>query len=592
MILRPYQQAAIQALYSYFAAHDGNPLIVMPTASGKSPTMGMFIKEVLQSYQNQKILMVTHVQELIAQNAAELQGIWPEVPLGIYSAGLNRRDTIFPVTMAGIQSIYKHAGKFGFVHLMLIDEAHLLSSDDSSMYRVFIAELKKYNPHLKVIGFTATPYRTKGGPLTAGEKALFTDVAYEVEISDLIRQGYICPLVSKSSSVQADLSNVHLRGGEFVAKEAEEAFNVLDLTERALDVVFSLGRDRRAGLVFCSGVAHAHEVAERIRQRGKTCETVTGETPKEERARILEAFKAGQLDFITNVGVLTTGFNAPNCDLLVLLRATNSPGLYCQMLGRGFRCLGNGIEESIRNGKSNCLVLDFGGNLLRFGPVNMLDPKEPRKIPPKACPECDEICTGLALYCRQCGFRWGDLPTKTCLKCNQECHTATRICKNETQDGLCNAEFPRPNLHGADAQEGDVVAMLPSEAGEEYSVDYIEVTHYQKSETATATLKVTYRSDMHKFDEWVCFEHVGFARQNAIKWWAARTQLGSPVPKSISEALERISECFHPRVIRVRREGKYFRIDRAREFEDRPFDVLIKQPSTPTRKPYADQVPF
>lgn len=594
MILRPYQQAAISALYSYFAAHDGNPLIVMPTASGKSPTMGMFIKEVIQSYDNQKILMVTHVQELIEQNAAELQGIWPQVPLGIYSAGLNRRDTIFPITMAGIQSVYRHAEKFGFVHLMLIDEAHLLSNEDSSMYRIFITELKKYNPNLKVIGFTATPYRTKGGPLTAGEKALFTDVAYEVEISDLIRQGYICPLVSKSSAVQADLSNVHKRGGEFIAKEVEEAFNVLDLTERALDVVLDLGRGRRAGLVFCSGVAHAQDVAERIRQRGKTCETVTSDTPKEERARILEDFKAGKLDFVTNVGVLTTGFNAPNCDLLVLLRATNSPGLFCQMLGRGFRPNGNGMAESIQNGKTDCLVLDFGGNLMRFGPVNMLDPKEPRVIPGKECPECGEVCAGLALYCRACMYRWGEMPTKTCHKCGQECHAAARMCKNETEAGICNTEFPKSTMHDVYAADGTIVAMLPSEAGEDYPVSHLEVIEHRKSNTATPSLKVTYYSgtDMQKFSEWVCFEHQGFPRRKAAQWWAARTELGSPTPQSVAEALGRMEECFHPQVIRVKREGKYFRIDQARDFIDRPFDVLIKRLDPPEGRPYADQVPF
>ena len=203
MALRPYQQAAITAIYDYFDRKAGHPVAVIPTAGGKSLVMASFIQGVLTQWPDQRILIVTHVRELIAQNYAELIGIWPEAPAGIYSAGLGKRDLSARILFAGIQSIHKRAYDVQQCDLVLIDEAHLIPCSSNTMYRRFLDTLAGINPALKVIGFTATPYRLDSGMLHEGEGALFTDIAYEISVRDLIDAGFLCPLISKAASISA-----------------------------------------------------------------------------------------------------------------------------------------------------------------------------------------------------------------------------------------------------------------------------------------------------------------------------------------------------------------------------------------------------
>ena len=221
--LRPYQQAAIAAIYRYFEERDGHPLVVIPTAGGKSIVLAAFIQGVLQQWPDQRILVVTHVSELIAQNHAEMMGLWPDAPAGIYSAGLARREIGARVLFAGIQSIHRRAYDVQQCDLVLIDEAHLIPRSSDTMYRRFIHTLSRINPGLKVIGFTATPYRLDSGMLHEGECRLFTDIAYEVSIRDLIDQGYLCPLISKTTNLTLDVGGVGTRGGEFIAGQLQAA---------------------------------------------------------------------------------------------------------------------------------------------------------------------------------------------------------------------------------------------------------------------------------------------------------------------------------------------------------------------------------
>jgi DNA repair protein RadD len=189
--LRSYQRAAVDAIPEYFRHHDGNPLIEIPTAGGKSLVMAAFIQEVLAQYPDERIIIVTHVRELIAQNYHELLRLWPGAPAGIYSAGLNRRDTQAQILLCGIQSVHKRAYDLQRCDLLLIDEAHLVPRSGNTMYRRFIDDLRVINPKLKIIGFTATPFRLDSGLLHEGDDALFTDIAYAVSIRDLIIPGLL-----------------------------------------------------------------------------------------------------------------------------------------------------------------------------------------------------------------------------------------------------------------------------------------------------------------------------------------------------------------------------------------------------------------
>jgi hypothetical protein len=315
--------------------------------SGKSIVIGSFVEEVLKAWPDQRILIVTHVRELIAQNHAEMIGLWPGAPVGIYSAGLGKREAQARILFAGIQSIHRRAHEIGHTDLVLIDEAHLIPGNSSTMYRRFLDGLAHFNPALKVIGLTATPFRLDCGMLHEGKSALFTDIAYEAPVRELIDAGYLSPLVSKQPATRFDVSKVGTRAGDFIARDLAAAVDQDVITRAAVTEIIEHGQNRKSWLAFCSGVEHARHVAEEFGRRGITCRTIFGDTPKDERDAIIAAFKRGEIRALASMGVLTTGFNAPGVDLIALLRPTKSAGLYVQMVGRGTR---------LAPGKENCLV--------------------------------------------------------------------------------------------------------------------------------------------------------------------------------------------------------------------------------------------
>jgi DNA repair protein RadD len=515
--LRPYQQAAITAIYGYFAKAKGNPLVVIPTAGGKSLVMAAFIEGVLKTWPDQRLLVVTHVRELIAQNHAEMLGLWPEAPAGIYSAGLGRRDARARILFAGIQSIHDKATRIGHADLVLIDEAHLIPGRSNTMYRRFLRDLKAINPKLKVIGLTATPFRLDSGMLHEGENALFTDIAYEVSVRDLIDQGYLCPLVSKQTETRLDVTGIGSRGGEFIARDLEDAVDQDVITRAAVGEVIAHGEARRSWLAFCSGVRHATHVAEEFRRRGVTCATIFGETPRDERDRIIAAFKRGEIRVLASMGVLTTGFNAPAVDLIAMLRPTKSAGLYVQMAGRGTR---------LAEAKENCLVLDFAGNVRRHGPIDLVRPTRPG------------------------GPGDGPPPTKTC----PECDTIVAIAVQECPD--CGYEFPRRETK----LEPTASLLQVLSNGKPTWLEVTDVTYSRHEKSGGfVSLKVTYRCGLAFHSEWVCFEHSGYPRRKAEAWWRERAPI-IPVPDSVVEALTLTHLLHRPTAIAVRPTGRFTEI--------------------------------
>ncbi|WP_353429106.1 DEAD/DEAH box helicase [Paracoccus denitrificans] len=516
LTLRPYQQAAITAIYGYFQTHTGNPLVVIPTAGGKSLVMASFIEGVLKAWPDQRILIVTHVRELIAQNHAEMIGLWPDAPAGIYSAGLGKREAQARILFAGIQSIHRRATEIGHTDLVLIDEAHLIPGKSSTMYRRFLDALKAINPALKVIGLTATPFRLDCGMLHEGQNALFTDIAYEAPVRELIDAGYLSPLVSKQPATRLDVSKVGTRAGDFIARDLAAAVDQDAITRAAVTEIIAHGRDRKSWLAFCSGVEHARHVAEEFGRQGISCRTIFGDTPKDERDAIIAAFKRGEIRALASMGVLTTGFNAPGVDLIALLRPTQSAGLYVQMVGRGTR---------LAPGKENCLVLDFAGNVRRHGPIDLVRPKRPGEggggdAPTKVCPMCESIIALSATECPDCGH-----------------------------------VFPVREVKIA-----PTAATLPVLSPKQQWLPVTGVSYSRHDKAGgRPSLKVTYSCGLATYSEWVCLEHQGYARQKAAEWWRKRAP-GGPVPLSVAEALAQTGRLARPSDISVRPSGRYLEI--------------------------------
>ena len=210
IIPRPYQVEAVQSMIDYFGEKTGNPLLAMPMGTGKSLIPPLFIHQAMKWWPNQRFLLLTHVKELIRQNAAKMREVWPTAPLGIYSAGLGKKEGYAPIVFGGIASANNKIQEIGHRDILFIDEAHLVSPTEESMYQKAIAELTEINPHLKVIGLTATPFRMGQGYLTDG--GIFTDVCYDItglaEFNKLIEDCYLTTLVPKSTSTAIDISSV------------------------------------------------------------------------------------------------------------------------------------------------------------------------------------------------------------------------------------------------------------------------------------------------------------------------------------------------------------------------------------------------
>lgn len=387
-------------LYAWFERHEtGNPCVVMPTGSGKSIVIAELCRDALQRWPETRVLMLTHQKELIEQNAEKLRTLWPDAPLGIYSASIGRRQ-LDQITFAGIQSVRSRAKDIGHVDIIVIDECHLCSHNDTGSYRRLINELLAINPSLRIIGFSATPYRLGHGLITE-KPALFDDLIEPTDVRELIKAGHLAPLKSKHTELTYDTAGIHKRGGDFIESELSERVNTTAQNVSVVEEIILRGRERKTWLIFCAGVDHAYAVAEQIRACGISCDTVTGETAKADRERMLEEFKAGRLRALTNANCLTTGVDVPGIDLVAMLRPTASPGLYVQMAGRGLR---------IAPSKTDCLILDFAGVVAMHGPLTDVQMPQPGKptgeAPVKACPECAELIHLSFMVCPECGYEF------------------------------------------------------------------------------------------------------------------------------------------------------------------------------------------
>lgn len=698
MKLREYQQAAVDAAYEHLRTRDDNPCIVVPTGGGKSPIMGQIVSDVVNVWGG-RVLLLAHTKELLEQNIDKIKAICPGMEVGAYSAGLRRRDTQYQVIVAGIQSVYRKACDLDAFDVILVDEAHLIPPGGEGMYRQFLSDMKIINPAVRVIGLTATAFRTKEGELCS-PGGILNHVCFEIGVRELIDDGYLSNLISKSAHAVIDTSGVAVRGGEFVADQLETAADEDGLVKSAVDEIVSWTRDglRKATLIFATGVKHGRHIVETFREKyNLECGFVSGDTPSRERAELLARFRGsdqksligghgGVLRYLCNVNVLTTGFDAPHIDCVSLLRPTMSPGLYYQMVGRGFRlspnklnCIAEGqrvltdvglvcienvttemkvwdgcefvehngaichgeksvigyaglvatgdhrawtkegwktlrecAEQSIpisvtgddefpveladcrfRNGVegrsaaasvscntmhgmqsslpqrllhnqsgygglpkvwsqetssdampgspqmavesmhiskatmkqakrrvwdilnagprhrftcegllvSNCLVLDFGGNVERHGPVDALRVKSKKRIeggtaPEKSCPECGRVVPASAGYCAGCGF-----------------------------------QFPPPdrNKHDPEATAAGVLSGQKTISRKEVQRVSYRV-HVKKSDkNAPKSMRVEYWTGLTSHQcEWICFEHAGFARDKAEEWWARRCKLECP----------------------------------------------------------------
>jgi len=447
--LRPYQQEAVENSINYFKKKRDPAVIVLPTGAGKS----LVISE-LAKIAKGRVLILAHVKELVEQNHEKYISYGLEA--GIYSAGLNQKESTQKAIFGSIQSVARAEDSFfnGFT-LLIIDECHRVNSEGDTQYASVIKKLQERNPHICILGLTATPYRlgvgwiyelNYKGVIQTEEKRFFKQCVFELPLEYMIKNKYLTQPVKVDIPVTCyDFSELTDSNRLYTTSQVDELLkkqkrltpliikNIIDITETY---------DRQGVMVFSSTVRHAKEILKALPDG--QAKIVIGDTEDSERDKIIEEFKEKKFKYLVNVSVLTTGFDAPHVDVIAILRPTESVSLYQQIIGRGLR---------LHSNKKDCFILDYTGmgHDIYRPEISGKKPNktsEPVQVP---CPQCGfendfwgivnldgEVVEHYGRKCRggiqdpvtlsfePCGYRFR---YKICNKCNAENDVTARECR-------------------------------------------------------------------------------------------------------------------------------------------------------------------
>lgn len=431
--LRDYQEDAVSKTILCIEENKEvyfGGLVALPTGTGKSYVISETIHRILKFDPNARIMMITHSKELVKQNYKAVVKIHPYLRkmIGRYCAGLNLKQLDKQITFGSIQSLYnKNEVKADYV---LVDEVHKVSASNKSMYTTFFEKIKAGNDKFKLIGYTATAYRSDTGCMT--NHKLFNEIIINLcdaeSISKLIKMGYLCPLTTGRATINFNLTNVKKYNHDYKADELDRAVNQDVKNRKIIDETIILGKDRKCWLIFTVSINHAENLVKILIEKGIKAGCVHSRKGKSNNDFIIEKFKKGEIQCLVNKDMLTTGFDNPNIDLIVMLRPTQSVSLHIQMLGRGTR---------VSKNKKDCLVLDYGDNIGRLGAFD--DPIEvnpERKVTHVKCPACLTRQLSTNKECRECGLDFSELKQndndqKACPNCQINQHFLNSECINK-----------------------------------------------------------------------------------------------------------------------------------------------------------------
>jgi DNA repair protein RadD len=564
--LRPYQQQAVQATIEYFRQTSAPATIVLPTGAGKS----LVIAE-LARLAKRRILVLAHVKELVQQNHSKYLAYGLQA--SVFAAGLNRKEAETQVVFGSVQSVARNLQRFADAFsLIIIDECHRVSLDENSEYQKIIATLRQYNPDLKVLGLTATPYRLDTGwvyqkhlpekCVRTTEETPFSACIYELPLRYMVDNDYLTAIEWLDAPValydfeqlrpsasgyysEADLNRVVLKSKRATAQITEQ--------------IIAQAKARQGVMIFAASVAHAKEI---IGYLPPECSAIiTGDMHQRARDSVITAFKQQQIKFLVNVSVLTTGFDAPHVDLIAVLRPTESVGLYQQIVGRGLR---------LSPGKENCLVLDYAGNNHDlFRPqISDVKPDSDSEIVEVPCPVCQHInhfwgktsgddliehygrrCQGLIENSAgepvQCDFRYR---FKECAQCGAENDIAARQCHQCATLLVDPDDKLKAALQLKDAMVLRCSGMQLSPATGKGQSERLKITYFDED---GAELQEYFHFDTHAQQR--AFYHK-FCRLHAIE----RHQ--PPQFTTATEAVAQQQRFRHPDFVIARQEKRYWRI--------------------------------
>ena len=400
MKLRDYQEEAVDHVSAKLAQFK-KVALVAPTASGKSVICAEIVRRFLEIRKVERVLVLCHQGHLLIQNEQKIHEIVPDsvFKTGVYCASEKRKETTKQIILASRDSLGRDPSACGKFSLVIVDECHLIDVNaGSDKSKTYYSKIFQHLGDVFVVGLTGTPWRLSGG-LVYGDGKFFQDIGYEIKMAYLIEKGYLSPYtLPKGERKIIDTTGIKITStGDYSTKDLEEVSMPEDVIEACLDSWEKHASDRKTSIFFCCSVDHAKLVEKLLHKRLKSDKIcyVDGKLTGEKRKQLLARITAGEIKAIVNIGVLTTGFDAPVIDCVVMLRGTASVALFVQCIGRGLRT---------HPGKDDCLVLDLAGNFERFGSVE--DPIVEEKAPsakPREIVEEGEVAQPGMKICSVCG---------------------------------------------------------------------------------------------------------------------------------------------------------------------------------------------
>lgn len=354
IVLRDYQQEAVDAVFQALNEGVRRQLVVLPTGSGKT----LVFCAVSQRFAR-PTLVLAHRDELVRQAADKFEMVWPEARLGIVKAQENDHEGK-DVVVASVQTLSRPSrlsqfgpDRFGF---LVVDEAH------HAVARTYVFVLERLgfmsgDPDKLLLGVTATPVRGD----RVGLGAVFQKIVYQRSLLWMVRAGYLVDFKGLAVDTGADLEGVRVVAGDFADADLEGALNTADRNGLVVRAYLDHAAGRRA-VAFTAGVQHALDLAATFRAAGVPAEAISGEALEGERRRLLTAFRAGDVGVLCNCNLLTEGWDEPSLDCILMARPTKSKALYLQMIGRGARPY---------PGKQDCLIIDFVDNTGRHDVMSL-----------------------------------------------------------------------------------------------------------------------------------------------------------------------------------------------------------------------------
>jgi len=519
---RWYQVEASQSLFDALKNDsESNPVVVIPTGGGKTIILCQVVDLILTDNPYEKVLIVSHDKRILRQNHEALEDFF-EIEIGLYCSGLGSKE-IKKITVASIQSIYKCPELFEGYGTILVDECHLVTIKQSGMYRSFLDALGQH----QVGGLTATDFRTGHGYIHKGKGALFNEVAYDLSSTEnfnrLVTEGYLSELYSKPTGMKMKTDGLKKLGGDFSQKDMSVNLDRDELTDAAVLEACHYGKKYKRWLCFAIDIAHAENIKERFIAHGVKADCVHSKSDQDDELTI-NKFRRGEIRVLIGIGMLTTGLDIPDIDMIILLRPTQSPVLHIQMTGRGLRVVyaeGMPIDtieqrlDAIRKGpKQHCLVLDFAGNVSRLGPINhiSIEQKDPSK-------------------------GGGQAITKECPDCSMITHGSAKECEN------CGHEFQFKQLLQASADNIEIVSKRKRMRIEDNcrtwaDVDSINYDRHVSRIGSPDQVVVIYKCGMTIVREYINIDHKGYAKHHARNWIDFRWEdKNGKAPSTVSEFL-------------------------------------------------------